>query len=108
MRTQRGRRDWSNECAVCLSRWRDRKRPAIPHWAVDWLNGFPLGYVRRERLSAALRDWQVCELPQEYYMMQNASGEDICRILSAFGIESADRIYTKGGLAALKSNVKTF
>jgi len=60
------------------------------------------------RLSAALRDWQVCELPQEYYMMQNASGEDICRILSAFGIENADRIYTKGGLAALKSNVKAF
>ena len=60
------------------------------------------------RLSAALRDWQVCELPQEYYMVQNASGEDICRILSAFGIENADRIYTKGGLAALKSNVKAF
>ena len=60
------------------------------------------------RLSAALRDWQVCELPQEYYMVQNASGEDICRILSAFGIDNADRIYTKGVLAALKSNVKVF
>ena len=60
------------------------------------------------RLSAALRDWQVCELPQEYYMVQNASGEDICRILSAFGIDNANRIYTKGGLAALKSNVKVF
>ena len=60
------------------------------------------------RLSAALRDWQVCELPQECYMMQNASGEDICRILSAFGIDNADRIYTKGGLAALKSGVKAF
>ena len=60
------------------------------------------------RLSAALRDWQVCELPQEYYMVQNASGEDICRILSAFGIDNADRIYTKGGLAALKSNVEVF
>ena len=60
------------------------------------------------RLSAALRDWQVCELPQEYYMVQNASGEDICRILSAFGINNEDRIYTKGGLAALKSNIKAF
>ena len=47
-------------------------------------------------------------LPQECYMMQNASGEDICRILSAFGIDNADRIYTKGGLAALKSGVKAF
>ena len=60
------------------------------------------------RLSAALREWQVCELPQEYYMVQNASGGDICRILSAFGIDNADRIYTKGGLAALKSHVKAF
>ena len=60
------------------------------------------------RLSAALRDWQVCELPQQYYMMQNASGEDICRILSAFGIGNADRIYTKGDLAAVKSGVKAF
>lgn len=55
-----------------------------------------------------MRDWQVCGLPQEYYMMQNASDEDICRILSAFGIDNADRIYTKGGLAALKSGVKAF
>ncbi len=60
------------------------------------------------RLSAALREWQICELPQEYYMMQNTSGEDICRILSAFGIDNADRIYTKGGLAAMKSGVKAF
>ena len=60
------------------------------------------------RLSAALREWQVCELPQDYYMMQNASSEDIGRILSAFGIDNADRIYTKGGLAAMKSSVKAF
>ena len=53
-------------------------------------------------------DWQVCELPQEHYMVQNASGDDICRILSAFGIDNADRIYTKGDLAVLKSNVKAF
>ena len=50
------------------------------------------------RLSAALRDWQVLCHPGEYYQMLNASGEDICRILAAFGIDNADRIYTKGGL----------
>ena len=60
------------------------------------------------RLSAALRDWQVCELPQEYYMMQNASGDDICRILEAFGIKNENRIYTRGELAALKAGVKVF
>ena len=56
----------------------------------------------------ALTMMRLIELPQEYYMMQNASGEDICRILSAFGIDNADRIYTKGGLAALKSGVEAF
>ena len=40
--------------------------------------------------------------------MQNASGEDVCRILSVFGIDSSERIYTKGGLAVQKSNVKVF
>ena len=60
------------------------------------------------RLSAALRDWQACELPQEYYMMQNASGDDICRVLEAFGIKNENKIYTKGELAALKASVKVF
>ena len=60
------------------------------------------------RLSAALREWQVLCQPGEYYQMLNTSGEDICRILSAFGIDNEDRIYTKGGLAALKSNVEVF
>lgn len=57
-----------------------------------------------------MRDWQVCGLPQEYYMMQNASDEDICRILSAFGIDNAERIYMGGGggLVALKAGVKAF
>ena len=60
------------------------------------------------RLSAALREWQVLCQPGEYYQMLNTSGEDICRILSAFGIENADRIYTKGGISALKAKVKVF
>ena len=60
------------------------------------------------RLSAALREWQICELPQAYYMVQNSSGEDICRILSAFGIDNKDVIHTKGSIAALKSSVKVF
>ena len=70
---------------------------------LKWSYGMP-----GSRLSAALRDWQVCELPQEYYMMQNASGEDIRRILSAFGIKNENQIYTKGELAALKAGVKAF
>ncbi len=70
---------------------------------LKWSYGMP-----GARLSAALRDWQACELPQEYYMMQNASGDDICRVLEAFGIKNENKIYTKGELAALKASVKVF
>ena len=61
-----------------------------------------------ERLSRALREWQVVRQPGEYYQMLNASGEDICRILSALGIANEDVIHTKGSIAALKSTVKAF
>ena len=61
-----------------------------------------------ERLSKALREWQVLCQPGEYYQMLNASGEDIRRVLSALGVACGSRIYTKGGIAALKSGVKVF
>ena len=61
-----------------------------------------------ERLSKALREWQVLCQPGEYYQMLNASGEDIRRVLSALGGGTGKRIYTKGGITALKSRVKVF
>ena len=61
-----------------------------------------------ERLSKALREWQVLCQPGEYYQMLNASGEDIIRVLSALGVACGRRIYTKGDIAALKSEVKVF
>ena len=61
-----------------------------------------------ERLSKALREWQVLCQPGEYYQMLNASGEDIRRVLSALGVACGRRIYTKGDIAALKSGVKVF
>ena len=39
------------------------------------------------RVAKALADWQVNELPGEYYQMLNASGEDIGLLLKAFGLE---------------------
>ena len=61
-----------------------------------------------ERLSKALREWQVLCQPGEYYQMLNASGEDIRRVLSALGVGTGKRIYTKRGITALKSRVKVF
>ena len=61
-----------------------------------------------ERLSAALRDWQVLRHPGDLYQMVNSSGEDIRRILAALGVDLRPAIYTKGGIAALKAKVKVF
>ena len=60
------------------------------------------------RLSEALRDWQVLRHPSGLCQMLNSSGEDIRRILAALGVSLRPTIYTEGGLAALKSNVKVF
>ena len=60
------------------------------------------------RLSEALRDWQVLRHPGGMCQMLNSSGEDIRRILAALGVSLRPTIYTEGGLAALKSNVKVF
>ena len=43
-----------------------------------------------------------------FFAVKNASGEDIRRVLSALGVACGRRIYTKGGIAALKSGVKVF
>ena len=61
-----------------------------------------------ERLSAALRDWQALRHPGDLYQMVNSSGEDIRRILSALGVDLRPAIYTKGGISALKAQVKVF
>ena len=60
------------------------------------------------RLSAALREWQVLRHPDGLYQMVNSSGEDIRRVLAALGVILNPTIYTEGGLAALKSDVKAF
>ena len=50
------------------------------------------------RVAKALADWQVNELPGEYYQMLNASGEDIGLLLKAFGLEIPAKIYTNGDI----------
>ena len=61
-----------------------------------------------ERLSRALREWQVLRQPGEYYQMLNSSGEDISRVLAAVGVSNEDVLYTKGDIAKLKSSIKVY
>ena len=69
----------------------------------DWTDGLP-----GARLANALREWQVTELPGDYYQMLNASDGDIVTLFKAFGIDVPAKIYTKGDLRELKSAIDPF
>ena len=70
---------------------------------LDWTYGLP-----GARIANALREWQVDELPDDYYRMLNVAGEDIRLIFKAFGIDVAAKIYTNGDIRGLKSAVTAF
>ena len=70
---------------------------------LDWTYGIP-----GARLASALREWQVTELPGDYYQMLNASDGDIVTLFKAFGIDVPAKIYTKGDLRELKSAIDAF
>ena len=69
----------------------------------DWTYGLP-----GARLANALREWQVTELPGDYYQMLNASDGDIVTLFKAFGIDVPAKIDTKGDLRELKSAIDPF
>lgn len=70
---------------------------------LDWTYGLP-----GARLSRALADWQVDELPNDYFRILNATGDDIQLLFRAFGIGVPAKIYTKGDIRELKSTVSPF
>ena len=70
---------------------------------LDWTYGLP-----GARVAKALADWQVDELPGDYYRMQNIDSDDIGLLLKAFGLEIPAKIYTKGDIRELKSAVNPF
>ena len=70
---------------------------------LDWTYGLP-----GARVAKALADWQVDELPGDYYRMQNVDGDDIGLLLKAFGLEIQAKIYTNGDIRELKSSVNPF
>jgi len=70
---------------------------------LNWTYGIP-----GARLANALREWQVNELPGEYYQMLNVPDDDISTLFKAFGIDIPAKIYTKGDIRRLKSTVNPF
>ena len=70
---------------------------------LNWSYGLP-----GNRLSKALRNWQIEQLSDEYYRMVNTDSADLKRILDAFGIQIPRQLFTRGDLRALKGSVSVF
>lgn len=74
--------------------------PAEKDKDLNWSYGLP-----GNRLSHALREWQVDKLPGDYFRMLNVDKPDLRLILLAFDIAAEPTLYTRGMLRALKSSV---
>ncbi len=97
-------------CFIALTMMRliQRKTMLLPEIAetkkdLKWSYGIP-----GARLSKALLEWQINELPGGYYQMQNAGNKDLETVLQSFGITLARQLYTKGDLRKLKASVNVF
>ncbi len=97
-------------CFIALTMMRliQRKTMQLPEIAEEkkdlkWSYGIP-----GARLSKALRDWQITELPGGYYQMQNAGNKDLEALLKAFGLTLERQLYTKGDIRKFKSTVNIF
>ena len=97
-------------CFIALTMMRlIQRRIAMAEPKTDPGDGLKWSYgMSGARLSAALREWQALRHPGDLYQMVNSSGEDIRHVLSALGVSLPPAIYTKGGISALKANVKVF
>jgi transposase len=70
---------------------------------LNWSYGLP-----GNRLAEALRSWSVDELPGNLYRMQNADNNDLRLILKSLNTELPLKLFSRGDLRALKSQIVVF
>lgn len=96
-------------CFIALTVMRLIQRKIRDNMGSDNNDGLHWSYgISGERLSKALNSWQVLRHPGDLYQMLDSSNGDLQRVLSALGVELKSKIYTKGELAKIKSNIKLF
>lgn len=66
-----------------------------------WSYGMP-----GKRVQTALQKWQIDKLPGEVYRFNNTTDGDLKRILSAFSINIVPKLYTRGDLRKIKTEIK--
>ena len=58
------------------------------------------------RVQTALQKWQIDKLPGDIYRFSNTTDDDLKRILSAFSINIMPKLYTRGDLRKIKTEIK--
>ena len=58
------------------------------------------------RVQTALQKWQIDKLPGDIYRFNNTTDDDLKRILSAFSINIMPKLYTRGDLRKIKTEIK--
>lgn len=58
------------------------------------------------QVQTALQKWQIDKLPGDVYRFNNTTDDDLKRILSAFSINIMPKLYTRGDLRKIKTEIK--
>jgi len=61
-----------------------------------------------ERIQKALNKWKVDKLPNDLYRFQDTDDADLSLILAAFGVDIPAKLYRRGDLKKIKSEIKIF
>ena len=61
-----------------------------------------------ERLQRALRKWRIERMPGDLFRFCDTDDEDVVALLKAFSIKIEPRLYTRGELRGIKSDIQPF
>ena len=68
-----------------------------------WFSG-----LSADRIRTALNKWKVDRLPEDYYRFTDLQDPDLSTILKAFQVDIPAKLYRRGELKALKSDMNIF
>ena len=72
------------------------------------INAYWNSGLNAARIQNALNKWKVDLLPEEYYRFMDIDDSDLKLILDAFDIQIPAKLYRRGELKSIKSNLKIF
>lgn len=96
-------------CMMALTILRVIQLKLVDSGAVDTRENVGWSYgMAGERLQRALRKWRIERMPGDLFRFCDTDDKDVAALLKAFDIKIAPRLYTRGELRDIKSNIKTF